>query len=103
MSKNKKRYFSIGDEVACKYAPTVLMVVKDIKMRKSMKTKTVYDNSSGEFKTEKQEFKEIVGIQTYWFEEEKKYKTDIFHTQSLIPWEVAQKGKKEIEEFILNS
>lgn len=87
----RKKYFVEGDEVAHKEnLEKKLLVERVIKYKKSV---TVYGQ---EQKVEK-DF--ISGVQCGWWKGEE-FVHGVFHSQHLIPWEVAQQGKEKVIEYL---
>lgn len=87
----RKKYFVEGDEVAHKEnLEKKLLIERVIKYKKSV---TVYGQ---EQKVEK-DF--ISGIQCGWWKGEE-FVHGVFHSQHLIPWEIAQQGKEKVIEYL---
>lgn len=91
----RKKYFIEGDEVAHKENLSLKLTVDRIIKYKKMVT--VYGQK------EKVEKDFISGIRCGWWKKKKnedEYVYGIFHSQHLIPWEIAQQGKEKVIEYL---
>jgi len=88
----KKKYFIEGDEVAHKENLTLKLIVKQIVKYK--KEVTVYGKEKKEIKTF------ISGIRCGWWKNEKEWTENIFHSNKLVPWDIALQGKEKVIEWL---
>jgi len=96
--------FNQNDAVAHTENLEQKLIVKEIKRRRvDVSTGKIITNSEGKSVFEKITKNKIDGILCYWFEKTddgKKYKEEKFHSELLCPWNVAQKGEKEVEKWV---
>lgn len=93
--------FSVTDKVAHIENLEQLMVVLEIKRKTVLQSTGEPDESGKGFK--KVSKSKIDGILVYWFEGEagkKIYKEQKFHSELLVPWDIAQQGKAEADKWI---
>jgi hypothetical protein len=93
----KNFHFEETDRVAHIENLEQAMTVKEVKRR------TIFIRTD-EMNAEKTEFikkkvNRIEGIVCYWWED-KKYMEKSFHSEMLVPFEIAEKGKEEAEKWI---
>lgn len=94
--------FKENDKVAHIENLEQLMVVKEVKRKQFDQPTGEIDDFTKKMKT--RPISKIDGILVYWFEinlEGKKiYKEQKFHSQLLVRWEIAQRGKKAADEWL---
>ena len=84
----RKRYFKEGQEVAHKENLSNKMEVRRIiRMTKKAKDKQDIDR------------KLTLGIECGWWNGEA-YCKEVFHTNSLVPWEIAEEGFISVQKYI---
>ncbi len=101
-NKNARVHFKEGDEVAHKENLSLKLEVIDIKKTKRKvfgRTKKDKDGKEilDESNTEMKSF--IIGIECGWWVGDD-YKTAIFHTKSLVPFDVAQDGFVAVQKYL---
>lgn len=83
---NRKKILKEGDEVAHKENITLkLQVIRVIKKKKLMK-----DGKTKDF---------VLGILCGWWNDTK-YEKETFHTNHLVPWEIAEKGYVSVISYL---
>jgi hypothetical protein len=95
--------FDINDHVAHIENIGQKMVVKEIKRRTVFQSTGEADEVLGGFK--KVPKNKIDGILVYWFEGSetgKIYKEEKFHSELLVPWNIALQGKDAVNEWVDN-
>ena len=89
--------FSYGEEVAHIGQLDQRMIVKDIKW-KIVNVPT--GNVTKDDKLEKKKKKLLDAIEVVWWDKEKKFYKERFHSGQLIPWVIAEKGDEAAQEWI---
>jgi len=92
--KDKRKYFSEGDEVAHKENLTLKLFVKQIVKYKKFVTE--YG------KNEKIQKEFISGIKCSWWKNEE-YVSVVFHSRELVPWNIAEQGKEKVIEWLMQN
>lgn len=93
--------FGVNDNVAHIENLGQKMFVKEIKRKTVFQSTGEPDESGKGFK--KVQKSKIDGILVFWFEGEegkKKYHEEKFHSELLVPWDIAQQGKEEADKWI---
>lgn len=89
--------FSYGEEVAHIGQLDQQMIVKDIKW-KIVNIPT--GNLTEDDKLEKKKKKLLDAIEVVWWDKEKKFHKERFHSGQLIPWVIAEKGEEATQEWL---
>jgi len=84
----KGHHFKEGEEVAHKEMLAHKMIVRKI-VRKVV-------TIPGTQKT----MDKFIGLECAWWNEQKKYVKQIFHSRELVPWDIALKGREEVVKFL---
>jgi hypothetical protein len=92
MSEDKAGYFKEGDMVAHKENLEQRLEVRRIIRRKSKLTTEEGERESFKVFT--------LGIECGWWSDTKTYKKEVFHTKSIIPWDVAQEGFIAVVKYL---
>jgi hypothetical protein len=86
--KSEKIFYKEGDEVAHKENPSLKMNVKAVLFKDH---KIPGTDKSKKF---------LIGIRCAWWKSKEEYVFQIFHSRELVPWNIAEKGKEAIIEWL---
>lgn len=97
--KYQRKWIKPGIEVAHKENPALKLYVVDVvKEFREIPTGKKESNGSLEFERKQR----ILGVDCRYLKETE-WKFQRFHTRELVPWEVAEKGKNEIIDFLMRN